>query len=83
MGQRLGRGALSRSASRGLHTATPSDVPLEAPETPPFIRNPDYGTRCSTVVIIDRQGRGTITERRFDAPGAVTGETSLSFVWNN
>ena len=28
-------------ADIGLHTATPSDVPLEAPETPPFIRNAD------------------------------------------
>ena len=68
-------------ADIGLHTATPSDVPLEAPETPPFICNPDYGTRCSTVVIIDRHGQGTITERRFDAHSAVTGETSLSFAW--
>ncbi len=69
-------------ANIGLHTSTPSDVPLEAPETAPFIRNPVYGTRCSTVVIVDRMGRGTIAERRFDTAGAVTGETSLPFVWN-
>lgn len=67
----------------GLHTTTPSDVPLEAPETPPFIRNAIYGTRCSTVVMIDRLGRGTITERRFDARSAPAGETSLLFAWPN
>ncbi|MEO6717208.1 MAG: NRDE family protein [Novosphingobium sp.] len=65
----------------GLHTTTPSDVPLEAPETPPFIRNAIYGTRCSTVVIVDQLGRGTIRERRFDSRGEPTGETSLTFAW--
>ena len=65
----------------GVHTTVPSDVPLEAPETPPFIRNPIYGTRCSTVVIIGRQGEGLITERRFDAGGEPAGETSMSCAW--
>ena len=68
-------------ADIGLHTAVPSDIPLEAPETPPFIRNALYGTRCSTVVIIDRLGKGMIAERRFDAQGAPVGETRLSFAW--
>lgn len=70
-------------ADIGLHTATPSDVPLEAPETPPFIRNAIYGTRCSTVVAIDRAGNGMIAERRFAADGQVTGETSLTFAWRS
>ena len=65
----------------GLHPQSPSDVPLEAPDTPPFIRNPIYGTRCSTVVAIDRKGSGTITERRFNADAHPIGETSLSFSW--
>ena len=65
----------------GLHPQTPSDVALEAPDTPPFIRNSIYGTRCSTVVAIDRKGAGTIAERRFDADANPTGETSLSFSW--
>ena len=65
----------------GIHPSTPSDVPMEAAETPPFIRHSLYGTRCSTVVAIDRQGYGTIAERRFDASGEATGETSLSFAW--
>jgi uncharacterized protein with NRDE domain len=65
----------------GLHPRQPSDVPLEAPETAPFIADAVYGTRCSTVVAIDSEGRGTICERRFDAAGALTGETALRFAW--
>jgi uncharacterized protein with NRDE domain len=45
----------------------------------PFVLNPGYGTRCSTVVAVDRDGLGRIIERRFDAGGAVTGETALEF----
>ncbi len=46
-----------------------------------FIRNDSYGTRCSTVVAIDRTGAGTIIERRFDSAGAAMGETALPFAW--
>lgn len=46
-----------------------------------FIKNPVYGTRCSTVVAIDYQGHGSITERRFAAAAEVTGESHLSFSW--
>jgi uncharacterized protein with NRDE domain len=47
--------------------------------TAPFVLNPGYGTRCSTVVAVDHAGRGQIIERRFDPAGSVTGETSLAF----
>jgi uncharacterized protein with NRDE domain len=50
----------------------------EATALPAFIRNPVYGTRCSTVVVLDRDGRGEIVERRFDAAGEATGETRLA-----
>jgi len=33
------------------------------------------------VVMIDRQGMGTITERRFNAQGEAAGETRLAFTW--
>ena len=46
-----------------------------------FVRNPVYGTRCSTVVAIDSGGRGTIVERRFDAEGRRAGQTRLAFSW--
>lgn len=46
-----------------------------------FIVNPTYGTRCSTVILVDAAGIGRIIERSFDAVGAVTGEVSLHFAW--
>ena len=44
-----------------------------------FVHNELYGTRCSTVVAIDSQGRGIIVERRFDAGGQRVGQTRLAF----
>lgn len=59
----------------------PSDAQLEPAQSPIFIRNPLYGTRCSTVVAIDRDGRGLIVERRYDAAGEPVGRTELTFSW--
>jgi len=59
-----------------------TELPGEGPErrfSPVFIRNPLYGTRCSTVLMIDSAGHGRILERRFDAEGMATGETELTF----
>jgi uncharacterized protein with NRDE domain len=50
-------------------------------ERPIFVQNTIYGSRCSTVVAVDRLGAGRIWERRFDAAGAVTGETEIAFHW--
>lgn len=47
--------------------------------TAPFIVLPDYGTRCSTVVLADRDGRWSFLERRFDSTGNKTGESQYSF----
>jgi uncharacterized protein with NRDE domain len=49
--------------------------------SPVFIRNPSYGTRCSTVLGIDAEGHGTIIERRFSAAGEAEGDTTLAFRW--
>lgn len=65
----------------GIAPSSASDVPQEAALSPIFIRNPLYGTRCSTVVAIDTQGRGLIIERRFDMDGEESGETALRFEW--
>lgn len=43
-----------------------------------FIRNPIYGTRASTIIAIDHQGHGWISERRFGPDGNLLGETTLS-----
>jgi uncharacterized protein with NRDE domain len=64
----------------GALTGPPSDAP-EPPQTPIFVRNPVYGTRCSTVLAIDRDGQGVIIERRYDAHGQASGETELAFAW--
>jgi uncharacterized protein with NRDE domain len=63
-----------------VQAGPPSDAP-EPPQTPIFIRNPLYGTRCSTVVAIDGGGQGMIVERRHDAEGKPVGETALDFTW--
>jgi uncharacterized protein with NRDE domain len=54
-----------------------------APEgaVPVFIRDPVYGTRCSTLVAVDAAGRGRIVERSFRADGSVSGEVAFGFDW--
>ena len=68
-----------------LHDET-ARQPVEPGKTDPeprlsgvFIRDPLYGTRCSTVVMVGSDGAGTIIERRFDSRGAQSGETALAF----
>lgn len=50
---------------------------------PIFINGPVYGTRCSTLVLVDRDGQGTIIERRFDPDGGDAGETNIDFCWHS
>jgi uncharacterized protein with NRDE domain len=45
----------------------------------PFVVHPRYGTRCSTVMLVERGGRTVIHERRFDATGMQTGATRFEF----
>ena len=44
-----------------------------------FIRAPDYGTRCSTVIRIDQRGGADFDEWSWDATGAGSGRVSLQF----
>lgn len=73
--------AEDRLPDAGLPPRDASDMPQEPTLSPIFIRNPVYGTRCSTVVAIDVEGRGEIVERRYDAAGEPSGETALRFSW--
>jgi uncharacterized protein with NRDE domain len=57
--------------------ATGMPLELERRLAPAFIRGQDYGTRASTVIAIDYDGRGFIHERRFGPHGRFTGETRL------
>lgn len=42
-----------------------------------FIRGSQYGTRASTIVLVDHAGQGQIHERRFGPEGVFEGRTSL------
>jgi uncharacterized protein with NRDE domain len=44
-----------------------------------FVRAPDYGTRCSTLVRIDQSRRACFDEWTWDSTGAQIGMTSLQF----
>lgn len=44
-----------------------------------FIEGAAYGTRCSTVVLIDERERVTFHERRFDAHADLSGENRFEF----
>jgi uncharacterized protein with NRDE domain len=44
----------------------------------PFVLDPGYGTRCSTVLTVTHDGELAMTERRFDAQGIQTGETEYA-----
>ena len=48
---------------------------------PIFIRNAVYGTRCSTILAVGRDGAGRIMERRFDKAGNGLGESAEAFNW--
>ncbi|HKT72790.1 MAG TPA: NRDE family protein [Steroidobacteraceae bacterium] len=43
----------------------------------PFVNHAGYGTRCSTVLLLEPAGAFFMAERRFDASGTRTGETVL------
>jgi uncharacterized protein with NRDE domain len=45
----------------------------------PFIVNERYGTRCSSVLMVERNGRTVLQERRFDASGLQTGTSRFEF----
>lgn len=70
-----------------LRAETPSPElarPEDGPEprfAPVFIRNETYGTRCSTVVAVSRDGQGIIHERSFSPEGAENGDVRFSFRW--
>ena len=46
-----------------------------------FLRGETYGTRASTVITVDDQGRGQLVERSFGLGGAPAGEATVGFNW--
>ena len=68
--------------ANGAGRALPATgVPLEWERllSAPFIVSERYGTRCSTVLAIDRGGAALFHERSYDATGAPTGEVIERF----
>lgn len=62
----------------------PAEVTDHGPEprlAPVFIRDETYGTRCSSVVAIDHEGRGTVIERSFTPQGNRSGDRAVGFTW--
>lgn len=55
------------------HGPAPGDI------RPAFIRGPVHGTRCSTLLLVGRDGRAGLHERRFAADGSPTGERSIGW----
>jgi uncharacterized protein with NRDE domain len=58
-------------------TGLPAD--WERALSSPFVMHDRYGTRCSTVLLVEHGGHTTLLERRFDASGAMTGASRLAF----
>jgi uncharacterized protein with NRDE domain len=52
---------------------------LERALSAPFVRHERYGTRCSTVAMVEHGGRTVVLERRFDPAGVQTGATRIEF----
>jgi uncharacterized protein with NRDE domain len=58
-----------------------SESPLstqETPHPPIFIRGEDYGTRASTILLVDWQGQGRLIERSFGPGGVSMGQVDLA-----
>ena len=63
-------------------TAAPESVPAGdlSPEwarklSAPFVLDPSYGTRCSTLLTIGLDGVTHLVERRFDSDGRMSGQS--------
>ena len=68
-----------RQADSDTQAAHTGGLPREWQQvlSAPFVLHPVYGTRCSTVVLLEPDGAVYIAERRFDAAGTQTGETEF------
>lgn len=74
--------ALLRDTERATDAVLPStgvSLEWERMLSAPFIVSPTYGTRCSTVVTIDRDGGVRLVERSFDPAGNAAGEVDYRF----
>jgi uncharacterized protein with NRDE domain len=70
---------MDRTQSAGDTGLRESGLPRELEQvlSAPFVVHPSYGTRCSTVLLLQHDGGVYLAERRFDAQGAPAGETEF------
>jgi uncharacterized protein with NRDE domain len=72
-----------------LNDRLPAGTDEELPETgisrewervlsAPFVLHPDYGTRASTVLLLEHSGAGYVAERRFDPAGNLIGASEFA-----
>ena len=47
--------------------------------TAPFIVMPNYGTRCTTILLADKNGKWHFTERRYNPAGTTLGHSRFTF----
>lgn len=69
-------------ADEALLPDTGVGTELEKMLSPVFIKSSKYGTRCSTVVLIDKNRRARFIEKTFDPFKAQWSEVRFSFTWN-
>ncbi len=67
------RGPVGDVSTNGL------DFELAHALTAPFVAQPEYGTRASTIVMVSREGQVDVVERRFLADGSAQGETHETY----
>ena len=72
-----GKAAQALAAVSYTHLDVYKRQELERMLSPAFIRGPQYGTRASTLIAIDYEGRGWISERSFGPDGLFQGEATL------
>lgn len=81
-----GTGSHAEALFSMLYDPTPAtdaaDIPVtglppqwERALSAPFVQHPQYGTRCSTVLLMEASGELLLLERRFDREGRRAGET--------
>ena len=70
----------NRTPAKGIDTRNSGCSPdLPAAQSAIFIKGPVYGTRSSTVLLVDQQNQVQLVERSYDPEGTILGENRLNF----
>jgi uncharacterized protein with NRDE domain len=67
------------SATRPVTSPVDDESPAGRARVTPFVLGEDFGTRSSTLILVDADDRCQVIERRYDAAGRQTGESSECF----